>query len=363
LEWFYKLKEELWDRHCIRIDAIGDFAKLINDFAIHRYDVYKIISEYNDFRSVKDETKAASCRLLKLEKGEQDLKDKIAKLEIQYESVTQTMNTYSELEKLGLGLKELKQLLSTIMEIAKANDIPNDKALNRFFRNIREQYDNKLGFEKKVDEKMMELVQTENKLVVSQANLQLQPRIVPILNDFLRIGFTFEDIKNIHLLVFRHSGYVTLLNDYMLNAGLELENTQHKQKPNFLKVLNEELKKYGDINSAITVKSEQVEKMDKEIGCLNKQKLELTSYCNNAKSAVNCMNNKISYLEGCIHSLANNLNNRPKPNPWILMLILVLTNTSASGTGTEGHKANGNIDEQKRGPPESTSHNQNSGLL
>ena len=185
LEWFYKLREELWNKHSIRIEAIGEFAKVINDFAAHGYDAYKIISEYNDFQSIKDETMAARCRLLNLEKKEQDLRDKIAKLESQCESVTQTMNTYSELKKVGLGLKQLKQLLSTIMEIANANGIPNDKAVDRFFRNIREQYDNKLGFEKKVDEKMMEIVETENKLAVSQAYLQLQPQLGPILNDFL----------------------------------------------------------------------------------------------------------------------------------------------------------------------------------
>jgi hypothetical protein len=350
LEWFYKLREELWNRHRIRIEAIGEFAKVINDFAAQGYDAYKIISEYNDFQSVKDETMAARCRLLNLEKNEQDLRDKIVKLETQCESVTQTMNTYSELKKVGLGLKELKQLLSTIMEIANANGIPNDKAVDKFFRNIREQYDNKLGFEKKVDEKMIELVETENKLVVSQAYLQLQPHLGPILNDFLRIGFTLEDIKNIHLLVFRHSGYVALLNDYMLNTGLKLENKQNKQKPNFLNVLNEELEKYGDINSAIRAKSEQFKKLHMEIGCLNKQKVELVSFCNNAMSAVNYMNNKISYLNGCIDSLAKDINNGLRPKPMILPLIIVLTNNTVGSTETEGQKTNGNADDQKNLP-------------
>jgi hypothetical protein len=42
------------------------------------------------------------------------------------------MNTYEELQFMGLGLKELKQLLLTILEIGKANEIPNDLAVLRF---------------------------------------------------------------------------------------------------------------------------------------------------------------------------------------------------------------------------------------
>ncbi len=44
----------------------------------------------------------------------------------------QTMNTYEELQFMELGLKELKQLLLTILEIGKANEIPNDLAVLRF---------------------------------------------------------------------------------------------------------------------------------------------------------------------------------------------------------------------------------------
>ncbi len=63
------------------------------------------------------------------------------------------------------------------MRVASANGIPNDKAADKFFMDIQEQYDNKIGFERKVEEKMTELTQTENKLAVSQGYMQLQPFI------------------------------------------------------------------------------------------------------------------------------------------------------------------------------------------
>jgi predicted nucleic acid-binding Zn-ribbon protein len=246
LDWFYQIKEELGDRYQRKIDDIGDFANVVNDFALHGYDPCSIIKEYTRWQSVKDEIMAASSRILDYRKNEKDLKDKIDELESRQESLTQTMNAYSELVKMGLDLEELKQLVSTIMRIANANGIPNDKAADKFFRDIQEQYDNKIGFEKMADVKKTELVQTANKLAVSQACLQLQPFIGPILNDFLRIGFTFEDIKNIHLLIFRYSSCISSLNDCMINVGLKAGNAQNKLKPNWLEVLTGELKKYGD---------------------------------------------------------------------------------------------------------------------
>ena len=58
---------------------------------------------------------------------------------------------------MNFGLKELKLLMSTITEIAQANNIPYDKAVSKFFRDIEEQYDKKLGFENKISEKKWSL--------------------------------------------------------------------------------------------------------------------------------------------------------------------------------------------------------------
>ena len=48
------------------------------------------------------------------------------------------MNTYSYLEGMGFGLKELKQLWHTIREIAEANKIPPKEAVSKFLKDIDE---------------------------------------------------------------------------------------------------------------------------------------------------------------------------------------------------------------------------------
>ena len=48
---------------------------------------------------------------------------------------------------MGFGLKELKLLRNTINEIAYTNNIPQNQAQQKFYKDIEEHYDNKLGFE------------------------------------------------------------------------------------------------------------------------------------------------------------------------------------------------------------------------
>ena len=53
------------------------------------------------------------------------------------------------------------------------------------------------------------------------------------------------------------------------------------------------------------------------------------------------MNNKIFYLRGCIINLANDINNRLKPNPGLPPLIMVMTNNNVGGVETEEQNENG----------------------
>src|SRR5215204_5620822 len=117
----------------------------------------------------------------------------------------------------------------------------------------------------------------------------MQPFIGPILDRLLRMGITHEDIVNINSLVSKYSDYVSLSNDYMFNADLKAGYAQNIHKPNCLEVLTGELEKYGNINAAVMAKSNQAERLSKEIDGLNRQKLRLTSYLNAIRSAANYM--------------------------------------------------------------------------
>jgi hypothetical protein len=68
-----------------------------------------------------------------------------------------TISALEELETMGLGVKELKLLWHTINEIAVANNIPLYEAQQKFFTDVEEQYDNKLGFESKAQNLQLEI--------------------------------------------------------------------------------------------------------------------------------------------------------------------------------------------------------------
>jgi hypothetical protein len=70
----------------------------------------------------------------------------------------QSIDIQHQLEIMGFGFKQITQLWNTILEITEANKIPYKEAVSKFLRDVDEQYDNKLGFESKVNEKRNELV-------------------------------------------------------------------------------------------------------------------------------------------------------------------------------------------------------------
>jgi hypothetical protein len=112
-----------------------------------------------------------------------------------------TLDRYSHLEGMGFGLKDLRQLWDTIGEISHANGISHRDAVAKFLKDIEEQYDSKLGFEKKVNEKRGELVLINRELNNSQQNLFLNPFLGPTLSNLLQKGIGEQDIININQLV------------------------------------------------------------------------------------------------------------------------------------------------------------------
>ena len=68
------------------------------------------------------------------------------------------LSIYNELENTGMDIKKLKLLRHTVAEIATANNISQkqtevnvqDKAVQKFFSDVEQQYDYMLGFESKI---------------------------------------------------------------------------------------------------------------------------------------------------------------------------------------------------------------------
>ena len=108
-------------------------------------------------------------------------------------------------------LKELKQLYSTIIEIAIANHILVWDAVTKLLNDIEDQYDSKLGFETKIKELRTTMDKLEDEIPQYKSNLQVQSLALLSLLYLMNNGVTNEDIINMSQLVvsFQNSNFLT----------------------------------------------------------------------------------------------------------------------------------------------------------
>ena len=130
--WYKSLTRELRDEYGLDIrEEFSTFAKAINDFNGYDYNVLDIINDYKELKSVREEIQIIQSMLEMNRPARDKLLKEIEFLEEKRIYSIQSMNTFEELQKRGLGLKELKRLFSTLVEISRANNLPDNEALQR----------------------------------------------------------------------------------------------------------------------------------------------------------------------------------------------------------------------------------------
>jgi hypothetical protein len=126
------------------------------------YDGRVIVEKVSNLAKLEADQKALEEKVGSLDKKRQYLEQKCSCLE-QGELVhAHRISLYEELEKMGMGIKELKLLRHTVAEIATANNISQDQAGQKFFSDVQQQYDDKLGFEAKLQNLKSEIEKNEH---------------------------------------------------------------------------------------------------------------------------------------------------------------------------------------------------------
>ncbi|MDQ4073194.1 MAG: hypothetical protein M3162_02690 [Thermoproteota archaeon] len=323
-DWFYELRDELWYRYSIRIEDVGKFAKVIKDFKNHHYNAYDIIKEYTSLLSVRGDAEILEQEVERLQKEKVLLYKSIDQGKAHLSLHKNTMNIYSELEAIGFGIKELKQLWSTILEISKANNIDSEEAVLKFLKYIEEQFDDYLGFEKKVNEKRNELAKINNDLSYSQFLLQQQPYIGPFLTQLLANGLNAEDIINLNQIAWRygkeHSASIPNTND---NKVEEQNNIRSSYWRNF----NQRLQLILDIDSELNNQQKKLEKISIEIANVSVQKQELFEQCQGATNYLIFMFDRIQYYSRMLRNIQDELDDKRKAfsrlGPLLIILVYV----------------------------------------
>ncbi len=126
------------------------------------FDPNIIVQKVSNLMNLEIEHKGLEEGVKSLKENVETLKLKCSDLEQEQLAHNYRISIYQELEKMGMGIKQLKLLLHTVTEIATANKISEDKATEKFFSDVQKHYDDKLGFEVELQNLKSEVEKSEH---------------------------------------------------------------------------------------------------------------------------------------------------------------------------------------------------------
>ena len=266
LKWYSDIKEEL-AKYGIPADDISQLAKVVNGIQQQGFDANKVLSEFSNVKMLRAECKAYQDNMQRLKEQYDALKRDCSFLQQEVSSHNQSLTVYNELKAIGLGLKELKLLWHTISEIASANNISSYDSVQKFLKDIDEQYDDKLGFESKIDKLRAEVNRLAQEEAVLRSQLLIIPLIAPSLTRLLQRGVTEQNIVDIAELL-KGNSVRSSSDEASENNGVTIQEIQ---------LLIAELRTYGSIKSTINQLTQKVEKLKDQANSLRSEKQNLNA--------------------------------------------------------------------------------------
>src|SRR5215207_3995462 len=298
LKWYTDLKAEL-GKSGIPVDDISQLAKVVNGIRQYDYDTEKVLKEFSNLESLKFQCQAYQGRIERLKNQYDTLNQNRSFLLQMVSSYNQSVSTYNELEGMGFGLKELKFLWHTVREITAANNIPQEEAVQKFLKDIDEQYNDKLGLESKVDKLQAEV----NRLIQEEARLRTQLSILPLIGPLLvrlsQSGVREQDIVDIAELLKNDAG--------VSNSSSNSSNGKGSVGIKEIQSLIAELRTYGSIKSTIEQLSQKVDKLRNQVTSLRAEKQDLINQNQRMFYILQYSKQLVGFFSGSSVSLRNEI--------------------------------------------------------
>jgi len=304
LKSYSDLKEEL-GQYGIPIHDVSKFAKAVRGISQKGYDVGKVIEEFSELESTRSNYWDYKNSIPDLKIKYDGLNQENSKLEESVNSCKQKLSLNNELQAMGFGIKELKLLRNTIKEIADANNnIPPDQAQQKFYKDIEEQYDDKLGFESQLNKLRSEIATVSNNLTFLRTATLAQPLVGPSLQRLFSKGLSEQDIVELANIFERsHSD---------ISNDIDDDKNSSSSSTGIDKQSLTRLQKYGGKKlTAIQELNQQVDKLRNQID-------ELLSYKKDLEEQNQSMLSILAYSKPVVqffnrsdddHSLGNDYNN------------------------------------------------------
>lgn len=251
LHGYMRLRECLLEEYGLSIgeeeddDALPKLINVINNLKRFGYDAKTITKNLSNINNLQTREKELQSQVdgleSRLKRAEQDysiVEEKLA-------SSKQALGVYNELQNMGFDLKELKLLKYIVTEISKSNNIDPFSAVKKFFDDIKEQYDNKLGFERKIMEMNNSLFQAKRQHHYISLEYSQMKDTNDKLAELLAYGVTQEEIIY----------WTSILKKY----NIEKSSLYH------------DLVKYGTISGAYNNIAAKVDSLTSEYNALTKK--------------------------------------------------------------------------------------------
>src|SRR5215217_734866 len=155
LHEYMRLRECLLEEYGLSIDddTLPKLINVISNLKHSGYDAKTITKKLSNINNLQTREKELQSQVDAIEVRLKRAKQEYSAYEEKLTSHKHSLALYDELQNMGFGLKELKLLKYIVMEISKSNNNINPHhAFEKFFDDIKEQYDNKLGFERMIKE-------------------------------------------------------------------------------------------------------------------------------------------------------------------------------------------------------------------
>ena len=290
LNYYSTLKMEL-AKYGIPVDDISKLVSVVNGIRQLGYDVNRIVNQYCNLESVSNEYNRYCMLLADLKKQSNILNQEYFSLQQIVNSCNQTISECNELYAMGFGFKGLKLLWHTIREIASENNIDSDEAVRKFFKDLNEHYDYKLGFESKLETLQAEvnrLIEEEGRLRMELMTLRL---VGPSLIKLMQRGVSEQDIVDI----------AELLKDGGSNSSSSRITIEE------IRSLIEERRKCGGIQLTISQLSQKEDKLKNQVASLRAEKQDL--YMQNQKMFSTLLYSKqlVDFFSGYSASIRNEI--------------------------------------------------------
>ena len=283
LKFYSDLKQEL-GRYRVPIYDIPKFAKVIRETSQKNYDVGKVIEEYSDLELARNNYMHYKASITDLQMKYNYLNQEYSNLKQSVDFCKQELSLYHELESAGFVLEKLKVLSNCIKDIAKANNIPEDQAQQKFYKDVEEQYDSILGFKSQLNKLRSEIATVSINLNISRTALLAQPLVGPSLQRLFSKGVAEQDIvelANLSERSYSHHGSSTEIADSSSsNSNI---NTNRES-------LIRGLQRYGGIKTIIQELSQEIDELQTKKKDLDEQNQKMISILVSSKPIVEFLN-------------------------------------------------------------------------